>query len=158
MSRSGDAGTRLTARSALDRRFLGLRPLVHTATVPRGGWVAAIRQALGMSAADFAARMGVAETTALSLERNERAGKVGLDTLRRAAEALDCDLVYALVPRSSLQMMVDERAKTMAAAQLRRVGHTMLLEAQGVPADVALEQLAAQAALIRDRDGLWRDA
>jgi predicted DNA-binding mobile mystery protein A len=111
-----------------------------------------------MSAADLAARMGVAETAVLSLERNERAGKAQLDTLRRAADALECDLVFALVPRAPLEEMVDRRARALAAEQLRQVDHSMRLEAQGVAPDVAGEQLLTQAALLRDRPGLWRDA
>jgi predicted DNA-binding mobile mystery protein A len=157
VTRQGNAETRRAARRALDRRYTRLRPLVAEAAVPRGGWVLAIRGALGMSAADLAARMGTAETAVLSLERNERARRVRLDTLGRAADALGCDLVYALVPRNSLDAMVDDRARTVAAEQLRQVDHSMRLEAQGVDDEAARAQLIEQALLLRDRAGLWRE-
>ena len=52
--------------------------------------------------------------------------------MRRAAEALDCTLVYALVPNeTSLENAVHARARKIALRDLGRVAHTMRLEAQG---------------------------
>ena len=42
--------------------------------------------------------MGVTQPTVQRLELSEAEGAIQLKSLRRAAEALDCDLVYALVP------------------------------------------------------------
>ena len=152
------AAARRVARRSLDQRFDELRHMTTPAAVPRGGWVRTVREALGMSAADLAARMGVAETAAFSLERNERAGRARLDTLRRAADAMDCDLVYALVPRLPLNAIVDARAHAVAASLLGHVPHSMALEDQQVPPETTREQLAAQAARLLDQPGLWRDA
>lgn len=118
----------------------------------------AIREALGMTAADLGARMGTVESSVLRIEASERAGRVRLDTLKRAASALNCDLVYALVPRESLETMVDTRARKKAAALLGAVEHSMLLEDQQVAAQAADEQLRDQADRIREQPGLWRDA
>jgi predicted DNA-binding mobile mystery protein A len=153
----GRRSARREARRALDRRFDDLRPLVPKAVAPKDGWVRAIREALGMSAADLAARIGTAETAVLSLERNERSDRVRLDTLRRAATALDCDFVYALVPRLSLTETVENRALEVAASQLRAVDHSMRLESQGVSDAVLRDHLAEQAEILLDRPGLWRD-
>jgi predicted DNA-binding mobile mystery protein A len=111
-----------------------------------------------MSAAELAARLGTAETSVLSLERNEVARTARLETLERAAAALNCDLVYALVPRQSLEEMIQERARTQAAIQLGAVSHSMALEDQQVLAPAMEDQLREQAALVADRPGLWRDA
>ena len=77
--------------------------------------------------------------------------------LRRAVEALDCTLVYALVPNTSLEGAVRERARKIAKRDLDRVAHTMKLEAQGT-GDANLE--ARIEAYIRDvlkeRD-LWNE-
>jgi predicted DNA-binding mobile mystery protein A len=153
----GSAESRRTARRALDRRFLRLRPLLVEATSPRGGWVLAIRTALGMSAADLAQRMGTTETAVLSLERNERAGRARFDTIARAADALGCDLVYVLVPRTSLDAIIDDRARTVATRQMRDIDHSMRLEAQGVEADADSGLLADHALHLRDRPGLWHE-
>jgi predicted DNA-binding mobile mystery protein A len=151
-------GPRRTARRALDRRFEDLRDVVRQALVPHGGWVQAIREALGMTAADLGTRMGIVETSVLRLERSERAGRVRLDTLQRAADALDCDLVYALVPRRPLESMVDDRARVVAESLLGTVGHSMMLEDQQVRPETARDQLHDQIERVRDQPGLWRDA
>lgn len=158
MPRSPNAAARRTARQALDRRFHVLRGFVPQAAVPRGGWLKAVRESLGMSAADLAARTGTAQTSILRLEASEREGRVQLDTLRRAADALECDLVYAVVPRRPLETMVTDRARLKAGSLLSRVGHSMLLEDQQVLPAAAREQLAEQAARLLDRPGLWSDA
>jgi predicted DNA-binding mobile mystery protein A len=153
----GGASARRRSRRALDRRLPDLRDLACKATPPRGGWVRAIREALGMSAADLGQRMGVAETSVLSLEHNEVTRRVRLDTLERAADALNCELVYALVPRRPLEQMVDERARSVAGELLGSVGHSMALEGQQVSPSVTQDQLLEQALRLRDEPGLWRD-
>lgn len=143
------------ARRALERRLEPFRDFAGTATPPPAGWVRAIREALGMSAADLAERMGVTETSALRLEVSERQRRIRMDTLERAAEALDCDVIYALVPRKTLEQMVREQAGTKAAQQLGRVAHSMLLEGQQVSDDVTSEQLREITSELLDSPGLW---
>jgi predicted DNA-binding mobile mystery protein A len=91
------------------------------------------------------------------IEKSEAAGSIQLKTLSRVAEALDCTLVYALVPKTSLEGAVQARARRIALKDLKRVAHTMKLEDQGVD-DVALEQRIAAYVrdVIKDRD-LWAD-
>jgi predicted DNA-binding mobile mystery protein A len=101
--------------------------------------------------------MDVAESTVSRLEASERAGTAQLNSLRRAADALGCDLVYALVPRRPLEDMVQEQARKQAAKLLASVQHTMLLEDQ-MPAESTMQQLLDDAAAEHiDRPGLWRD-
>jgi len=144
------------ARRSLDRRLSAWRELGSNAARPSGGWVRALREALGMTAADLALRMDVNETTVLRLEESERQGRARLDTLSRAADALGCDLVYALVPRRNLEDVVTERAREVARADLSGVNHTMVLEAQGVDDDAWNERIDAYATEVLDQPGLWR--
>jgi predicted DNA-binding mobile mystery protein A len=110
-----------------------------------------------MSSKDLATRLGVVESTVVRLEASERADTAQLRSLRRAAEALDCDLVYALVPRRPLEDMVKEQARRQAARALAPVQHTMLLEEQ-TPEQSAVEGLLADATSEwMDRPGLWDD-
>lgn len=88
---------------------------------------------------------------------NEVTRRARLDTLQRAAAALDCDLVYALVPRRPLEQMVDARARAVANELLGSVGHSMALEGQQVSQSAAQDQLLEQALRLRDGAGLWRD-
>lgn len=147
---------RRRARQHLDQRFDELRQRSPLLSVPHGGWVAAIRDSLGMSRKDLATRLTVAESTVARLEHSERAGTAQLDTLRRAADALGCDLVYALVPRRPLEDMVKDQARAQAAKLLASVRHTMLLENQ-LPQQPALQRMLDDASTDRiDRPGLWK--
>lgn len=117
------------ARKRLDGRLHALQPAERFRT-PALGWVRAIRDALGMSGVQFAKRLGISPQSAGALEKSEASGSIRLDTLRRAAEALDCTLVYALVPNASLEETVQTQARSIAVRDLDRVAHSMKLEAQ----------------------------
>ena len=110
-----------------------------------------------MTVADLATRMEVVPSTVHRIEASERNDRIQLETLRRAAEALNCDLVYALVPRQPLEDTVDDRAKDVARRELAELGHTMNLEAQGLAAEQMSERLDELAAALKARPGLWRD-
>jgi predicted DNA-binding mobile mystery protein A len=99
---------------------------------PEKGWVHEIRQALGMRASQLAKRLGVKQATESALERNEAKGSVSIKSLRKAADALDCDLVYAFLPRQSLEETVKRRIEHVARQRLGRVNQTMALEEQAV--------------------------
>ena len=99
---------------------------------PPGGWLRVVRRAIGMSAAQLAHRLNISRQSLAALERREQDGTVTLQALSKAAASLDCDLVYALVPRSGLRTTVENRAKLQAAREIQNAAHTMRLEAQGV--------------------------
>lgn len=101
---------------------------------PVRGWIKAIRTALGMSTAQLAQRLHIKQPSLVALEQSEAKGSIELATLRRVAEALDCTLVYALVPNKPLDKMVRDRARAFARKRREYVEHTMLLEGQKVTA------------------------
>jgi len=117
------------AREALDRRLTQLGPASRY-TPPRLGWIRAVRDALGMSAANLALRMGVSGATVRSFEEKEMSGGIRLSSLQRAAAAMDCTLVYAFIPNESLQGTVRRQAQRALEYQMRRASQTMALEAQ----------------------------
>ncbi|MBF2712781.1 mobile mystery protein A [Agrobacterium vitis] len=125
---------RKRARKRLDERLRGLQP-AESFRAPPKGWVRALRDALGMTGSQLGSRMGIRPQTVEAIEKSEASGTIQLSTLRRAAEALDCTLVYALVPNKSLEAAVTERARKIAMRELQRVAHTMRLEAQGTGDD-----------------------
>ena len=126
---------------------------------PPGGWVKTIRSALGMSIRQLAERAGLSRTSVASAERSEAASSVQLSTLQRLADALDCDVVYSLVPRTTLRDRLRKQARLKADRLVGRVSDTMELEAQGVSAherqrqrDELIEEL------LRDRGrDFWDD-
>ena len=144
------------ARAALDKRLMSLRPIDKFAVPPKG-WVRAIRDALGMSGAQLAARLGVKAPSVVALEQSETADTIRLETLRKAALALDCQLVYALVPNKPLADMVAERAQAKALGVIGGVSHSMTIENQQVFDDNLEERIQNFISeTLRDRD-LWED-
>lgn len=143
------------ARLRLDERLMRLKP-VEQLRVPPQGWIRAIREALGMSGVQFAKRLGVSPQSAHTLERSEANGSIKLETLRKAAEALDCTLVYALVPNTNLVETVDRRARALAKAELNRVSHSMNLEAQGVAGTDSEQQIEDYIRTHLNQRDLWQ--
>lgn len=94
-----------------------------------------------MSAEQLAKRLGVKQPSIVALEQSEAKGTIELSTLRRVAEALDCTVVYALVPNRPLETMVRERARALARSRHALVEHSMLLEDQAVNAVESESQL-----------------
>jgi predicted DNA-binding mobile mystery protein A len=140
----------------LDKRFESLRPLAAV-TRPQKGWVRAIRDALGMTAAQLGKRLGVSQPRISKLEQFEVEGNITLESLQRAAEALGCKLVYALVPERPLAETVRARAETIAAKRSRAIEHTMKLEDQAVTDSDAARELreARVEELLRRPSRLW---
>ncbi len=122
----------VTAYEQLDKRFARLKLLSTEATRPSRGWIRAIRETLGMTTAQLAKRLGVHQPRVIELERAEATGNITIKSLERAAEALGCRLVYALIPEEPLANTIRKRASFIADQQLASVQQTMRLEAQEV--------------------------
>jgi predicted DNA-binding mobile mystery protein A len=148
---------RAQARRQLDQRLRALQPLLEQRR-PHRGWVRAIRDALGMSTTELAARLRVSQSTVVGIEQSEMSDTIKLETLRRAAAALDCELVYALVPRTSLDAAVRAQARDRASQLLGNVAHHSRLEDQSVSAEDTEAQLDELAARFIDKRGLWSPA
>lgn len=142
----------------LDRRFEAIRSVTESPRPPRG-WLRAIRDALGMTTSQLAGRLGVSQPRVVELEQAEVSGAVTLSSLQRAAEALGCRVVYAIVPDRPLAETVRERAERIARRQLQAVEHTMRLEDQAVEGERASEELLRQriGQLLRRPARLWDD-
>lgn len=144
------------ARRELDRKFRAT-DLAPVRTRPHAGWVKAIRNALGMSQAALAHRLGVTPAAVGQMERAEVVGGVTLAKLSEVAAALECTLVYALVPNTTLEDTVQRQAHRVAKEQLGYVGTTMALEDQAVSdedRDAYLEDLAQT--LVERNNQLWQ--
>lgn len=142
------------ARRRLDARFQRLKAFADEPR-PHRGWIRAIRDALGMSSTELAIRIGVSQQRVSEMERSELHDTITLDTLRRAADALDSDLVYVLRPRKSLDEAVMEQARKKAAQHLGPLAHHSRLEDQALTAEENAAQLEELASQFVDRRGLW---
>jgi len=138
----------------LDEKLGDLKPL-RNRRPPPSGWAKAIREALGISVRQMAKRTGLSRTSITSAEKGEAKGTVQLATLEGLADALDCELVYALVPRGSLAETIRQQAYRKASGMLGRVDDSMRLERQGVERDELarqIEELAGELLQNRGRD------
>jgi predicted DNA-binding mobile mystery protein A len=128
------------------------------AEIPPGGWLRALREALGMSMAQLGRRMGLPRQGVLALEQREASGAVSLKTLREAAAALDAEVVYAIVPRASLRQMLEQQARRKAGEELSLLAQAMPPESQRGQGEeeAALRRRTAEWLLARPR-ALWDD-
>lgn len=142
------------ARRLLDDKFAAGTVQAIRAR-PRSGWIRAVRTGLGMSQDALAVRLGVTRAAVSGLESAERTGGITLAKLSQVAAALDCSLVYALVPNNSLEQTVQAQAARVVHGRLGYVNATMALEDQAL-ADAELGPIAArQAEEAIDRGTLW---
>ncbi len=107
---------------------------------PSIGWVKTLRQTLGMTSAQLAFRLGVNRSRIIAIEHAETQGTLKLKTLGQVAEALNCDLVYAFVPRKPLSNILEDRANEVAKRHLDQVSHSMALENQQT-SNIAREEI-----------------
>ena len=108
---------------------------------PASGWIRTIRSALGMSMSQLANRLNLSQPRIHAIERAEVDGTITMNTLRKVAEALDCELVYAFIPREGLEAMRQQQARSVAEKLMDRVSHTMALEKQEVSKETTEFQL-----------------
>lgn len=118
-------------------------------------WIRGIREALGMSAQDLGARMGITGTAVVLLEKSELNETIRLNSLLRAAEALNCDVEVKLVPRIPMTTMIENQARHRAHEIARSVENTMSLEAQSVSPDFLHSQIEEIYSRLLVSRGLW---
>ena len=125
--------------------------LGRAAAGERSSWVRALRQAVGISAVEFARRMGVSTREVFRLEKAEEESRIQLGTLRRAAEALDCELIYALTPKRGTlgEMAAVRRVAREAARKQARADADERRVAEGKPRKGRDPQLAAIKLLLK---------
>lgn len=146
-----------TQRRSLDEKLKAFQK-VRSVLIPKSGWIKAIRESLGMTSQQLAERMGIQQSGVIALERREVEKTISLETLQKAARAMGCELVYALVPQESLEKIVDEQAKASAARIFKSTLHTMRLEQQQVgnaETSLHLQELATELKNKLD-NRLWR--
>jgi predicted DNA-binding mobile mystery protein A len=104
---------------------------------PARGWLRAVREAVGLSQAEVAGKMTVKRQSYAQFEEAEERGSISLASMRRAAEAMDCELVYFVVPRESVARSYAELAQIHdpTAKHLKATDHSMALKGPGAQDD-----------------------
>jgi predicted DNA-binding mobile mystery protein A len=100
-------------------------------TRPARGWLRAIREAIGVPQQTVATAANIKRQTLIGFEKAEADDRITLRNLRRVANALGCDLVYAVVPKTgSIEALAEKRARKEATQRVLSVERTMALENQ----------------------------
>ena len=98
---------------------------------PQRGWLRAIREGLGLSLEAVGKRLGQSRRRIKEFEDAEANDRITLRSLRRVAAAMDCELVYAIVPKTgTISELAERGARAQAGEDVRDVEHTMALENQ----------------------------
>ncbi len=116
-------------RKQFDERLKTSRKGLEFVSEPLG-WVRMIRELLGMTTAQLARRTEINQPNVTQIEERELKGTVSLNTLRKMANALDCDLVYGLLPRKPLNQLVEDQLRKTAERLVAQTARTMSLEDQ----------------------------
>jgi len=139
----------------LDQNLEKWRQLgVSSASVPKKGWIAAIRRSLGLSGSALASRLGVSQSAQAQYEKHEKDGSITLQTLEKVAHAMDAELLYAIVPRRPIKHTLEAKAEEIARERILPLAHSMSLENQATDIHEEVEDLKREL-LERPRD-LWR--
>jgi predicted DNA-binding mobile mystery protein A len=108
-----------------------------------------------MSSYELAERMHLSPTRVRQFETAEVAGSIRLSTLRRAAEALNCRLIYVFAPNEPLELMVERQARSKAAKQLSISDPDALYDEEQEEHLELQEDLEKLTEHFVDRQGLW---
>lgn len=108
---------------------------VRGLAVPSEGWIRKVRKSLGMSGAQLARRMDITRAAISNTEKAELEGRVTIKAMREAAEAMDCRLIYAIVPEKDIETLIRKRAREKAMAKVKKVNQHMALEGQTLSSD-----------------------
>lgn len=101
-------------------------------SIPVEGWLITIRKALGMSGINQANRLDVSRAAIDQAERAELEGGVTLKYMDKVAKANGCKFVYAIVPETSVDEIIEEQAVKKATALVKKAGGHMALEMQSL--------------------------
>ena len=144
-------------RSIVDNAATGLAGLNKT---PPEGWLRTVRNALGMSGAELAKKMGVTRARVTQAEHAELTGGITLKSMQATAEAMGCRFVYAIVPSSEhIEDIITAQARKKAMAIVGTASTHMALENQQLPDDKIareVERLTREIAREMPPD-FWRD-
>jgi predicted DNA-binding mobile mystery protein A len=121
----------------LEARSEALNSARPHATAPARGWLRAVREAVGLTQSEVAARAGVKRQSYAQFENSEERGSISIASLRRAAESMDCELVYYVIPRMAVAPSFAGLAKIHdpMARHLSATEQSMRIEGQAGPDD-----------------------
>lgn len=142
-----------------DKINRSVQKLADFPATPPEGWLKTVRNALGMSGAALASRLGVTKARIPKAEKDELSGSVTLKTMQNMAEAMNCKFVYAIIPNDSVDDIIWQQAQKKAKQQIDAAAVHMALEAQSLNNDQTqfeIERIAKEL-MQKMPQSFWRD-
>jgi len=124
-------------RRSYQKKFDALKKVIIER--PLQGWLKTIREILGMTTTQLAQKIGVTQPRVVNMEKNEK--NIKISTMEKIADSLNCDFVYAFLPRENIEDIIYNQAKMKAQKILNKVNCNMNLENQPANTDELLEDL-----------------
>lgn len=137
----------------VSRKVEGLREVLKDTRV-RPGWIRYMREALGMKVKDLARLTGLSSQTITETEKREAQGKVTIQNLRKMAQAMDCELVYAFLPKEEIGSLIESKAYAKAGTAVMSADTHMDLEDQKVKTE-AEERIERLAQKLINKGDVW---
>ena len=127
---------------------------------PKEGWVASVRNALGMSLAELGKRVNRTRSTVSSIERSEQDGRATIKSMNTLAKAMGCKFVYAFVPaEGDIEDIIQRQARKKAKAIVGQANMHMAFEQQALNAERTDKEIRRLTREYVDKTSadLWRD-
>lgn len=142
---------RIVQIRALDKKTKDLKSNLNIIS-HNSSWINTVREAIGMTAIQLAKRLGITQPRISKMEMNEENLKIS--TMKKIAQALNCDFVYYFKPQNSFQGIVENQARKKAIEILQQVNLNMALENQSIVTDEVIEDLV-QELIYKDTKKIW---
>jgi len=137
----------VVAKQYKDRVNEAIEQLGSVPTRPNEGWLKTVRVALGMTGPQLAKKLGITKARVWKIEQEEPAGSLTIKTMESMAEAMECQFVYAVVPRENVEVIIRQRAIDKARSQVLLASTHMALENQSLSnhlIDIEIERVASE--------------
>lgn len=137
----------------IEKRLKGLRRALADAQVSPG-WIYYMRHALNLTLDKLAKRANLSKSTVQHIEKREKEGRITIETLNKIAQAMDCELIYAIVPNKKLNTFLFEKAYKRAEKIIKNADCHMALEDQKVTneIEIRIKRLAHE---LLERGDIW---
>ena len=127
---------KLTIKNAQKRRKELIKVMSSMKVKP--GWIKYTRTVLEMTLKELAKLTGQSLPNVAQAEKRESEGKITIDTLSKLADAMECDFVYAFIPREDIPDLLQRKALEKAKRMILQAETHMSLEDQSVNEDIKL--------------------
>ncbi len=127
-------------RQILDLKVQNLIPVGAL----KNNWIKSVRNSLGISIRQLAQLLKISPSSLGQLESGELKKSISLKSLSRVAEAMNCELVYMIIPKApftSYDEILEQKALDLAQKISKGVTHSMALEQQKVSTEISHQQI-----------------